>query len=38
MFHSQFLGPVSSIYVGFKNKSNDDDDSNKEDLSQLFDL
>ena len=38
MFLSQFLGPLSSIFVVYKNLSNYADDSKKEDLSQLFDI
>ena len=36
MFHSEFLDPLSSCFVGYKSESNDADDSKKEDLSQFF--
>ena len=34
MFHFQFLYPLSSFSVGYKNESNNANDSKKEDLSQ----
>ena len=38
MFHFQFLDPISKFSVGYKNESNNDNDSKKEDLSRLFDI
>ena len=38
MFNFQFRDPLSYFSVGYKNESNNDNDSKKEDLIQLFDI